>query len=603
MLIFDIETDGLMPAVSKIHCLVTLDTDTGIARRYRGADIAAGVDAVLSAPAICGHNIIGYDLPVIAKLYGRAPVGLVRDTIVMARLIYTDIDEHDARLIARGSLPKQLRGRHSLEAWGHRLGVHKGDFKGPWDTWTQEMEDYCEQDVRVTAALWDKLCSKQYAETSIELEHRVAAIIHLQEERGFAFDEQAAAALYSKLVKRRLELESELQKVFKPWFAPGATFTPKGNNSKHGYTAGVPFCKVAYTQFNAGSRDHIANRLQARGWKPKAFTENGKPKVDETVLAGLVFPEAKLLSEYFLVEKRVGQLAEGKEAWMKAVKNGRIHGRVTTNGTVTGRMSHSRPNIGQVPATYSPYGKECRALFRASPGFVLVGCDAEGLELRALAHYMAAWDGGAYANTVVNGKKEDGSDAHSVNTRALEIQSRDTAKTFLYALIYGAGDVKLGLIVTENDPNPPRSERKLKQIGAAARARLMKNLPAFGELVARVKAAAKSRGVLRGLDGRLLHVRSEHAALNTLLQSAGAVVMKQALVLFDGSARKLWTYGSDYAPVANIHDEFQIEARPTVADEVGKLAALSIRRAGEHFNFRCRLDGSYSIGANWAETH
>jgi DNA polymerase I-like protein with 3'-5' exonuclease and polymerase domains len=278
-------------------------------------------------------------------------------------------------------------------------------------------------------------------------------------------------------------------------------------------------------------------------------------------------------------------------------------------------MTHSNPNVAQVPKCGSPYGKECRSLFRATPGLAQVGCDAEGLELRLLGHYMAAYDGGAYADTVVNGKKEDGTDVHTVNQRAAGLNTRDSAKTLIYALLYGAGDFKLGTIVyndfTEtqkakfNASDGARSNRDkaLAKLGGARRKRLMDNLPALGKLTEAVKAKAKKTRKLRGIDGRILHVRSEHAALNTLLQSGGAVVMKKALVLLDDAIRSDKKLRGKVAFVANVHDEFQMETQPELAETVGRLAADSIRLAGEHFNLRCPLAGDYAVGRNWAETH
>ncbi len=307
--------------------------------------------------------------------------------------------------------------------------------------------------------------------------------------------------------------------------------------------------------------------------------------------------------------KRLGQIAEGKEAWLKASKNGVIHGQVIIDGTVTGRMAHQRPNMAQVPAGYSPYGKECRALFKPRPGWKLVGCDADGLELRCLGHRMAKWDNGEFARAVVLGRKEDGTDAHTINQRAVGLNSRDSAKTFIYALIYGAGDLKLGSVIVEDMTKDQRKElgkvtdRKLMTLGKAGRAKLMRRLPALDQFVEAVKAAAR-RGWLRGLDGRKLHIRAEHAAPNTLLQSDGAVLMKRALVLLDESLKGDGLVpGVDYEYVVNVHDEIQTECRPELAEKIGKAAAQAITDAGNFYGYRCPLAGSYSIGDSWADTH
>jgi DNA polymerase I-like protein with 3'-5' exonuclease and polymerase domains len=298
------------------------------------------------------------------------------------------------------------------------------------------------------------------------------------------------------------------------------------------------------------------------------------------------YPEAKPLCEYLMIQKRLGQLAEGKEAWVKLEKNGRIHGRVNTNGAVTGRCTHSNPNMAQVPAVRAPYGKECRELFKVAPGYKMVGADASGLELRCLAHFMGKWDNGAYAKELLEG------DIHTANQKAAGLETRDQAKTFIYAFLYGAGDGKIGTIVGKG-----------QEEGARLRANFLKKTPALKYLKEAVEVASK-RGYLLGLDGRKLWIRSEHAALNTLLQSAGALVMKQACVFLDTTISLAgWEWGKDYSFVLNVHDEWQIEVREPLAKWIGETAVEAIREAGKHFNFRCPLDGEYKIGNNWCETH
>lgn len=613
MLVFDIEGDGLLPTLTKVHCIVVMDTDTGSVERYRGETIEEGL-RVLAENDIAGHNILGYDIPAIQKLYPWwNHTGKVFDTLVACRIVWPHIKELDFRFAEKTpEFPKQLIGRHSLEAWGWRMGDYKGDFKGPWEEWSQEMEDYCEQDVRVTAKLLSRIESKDFKPECFELAMQVQQIINRQEANGFHFDVPAAEALTARLSRRRAEVEVDLRKFFEPFYLPdgASTMTPKRDNKTLGYVEGAPLSKVKLVEFNPSSGDHIAHRLsKLYGWQPVEFTENGKAKTDESVLAKLSYPPAKLLVEHALLTKRLGQIAEGNEAWLKAVKDGRIHGRVMIDGTVTGRMAHHKPNMAQVPASYSPYGKECRALFKPRPGWVLVGCDADGLELRCLGHRMARWDDGEFAHAVVEGNKSDGTDAHTINQKAVGLNSRDSAKTFIYALIYGAGDLKLGTVIVEDMTKEQRkelattSDRKLMILGKTGRAKLMKRLPALEQFVAAVKGAA-ARGWLRGLDGRKLHVRSEHAAANTLLQSDGAVVMKRALVLLDGSLQGAGLVpGKDYEFVANVHDEWQIECFPEVADQVGRMAAEAITLAGDFYGYRCPLAGSYAVGDSWAATH
>lgn len=605
MLIFDIETDGLLDEVTKVHVVGIRETQhTNLpARGVNGAGIKDVVDYIASShDVVVGHNIIKFDIPVLQKLYPGFDIQhhRIRDTLVMSRLIYPDISDIDTKLVAEGKLTPKNFNSHSLAAWGERLGNKKADYTGGWAEWSQEMQDYCVQDISTTESLMNKLLEKNYSPRAIELEHKVAYIVARQERHGFLFDQQAAAALYSKLVKRKIELETELRDSIAPLYVKSGALMPKKDDIKKGYCAGAAHTKVTQVQFNPGSRDHIAKVLKCRrGWKPTEFTDGGKPKIDETVLSKLNYPEAKPLSEYFLVSKRLSQLAEGGEAWLKRVgKDGRIHGGVITNGAVTGRMTHSKPNMAQIPAGYSPYGLECRACFKVPEGKALVGIDAAALELRCLAGYMARFDGGAYVNTVVNGKKEDGTEIHTVNRKALGIESRDVAKTWFYGFVYGAGEEKLGAILGFKLGNAAR------KAGKESRAKFMAGLPALSELVSRVKAKVKTAGHLVGLDGRILHIRSEHSALNTLLQSAGAVLMKQALVNLDEALIAAgYLPGVNYEFVVNCHDEWQIECDEGIADEIGQAGVAAIRKAGEDFSFNCPLDGEYKVGKNWAMTH
>jgi DNA polymerase-1 len=603
MQVFDCETNGLLDELTTIHCIAIKCTITG--KKIRANDHGAAVTIeqalriLMEADGICGHNIIGFDIPALQKVYPWfKPKGLIRDTLLMSQLIYTDLTERDFKFIRKSTkFTKQLIGRHSLEAWGIRLGKWKGDYakvmkeqgRDPWAAWNQEMDDYCDQDVEVTVELLNLLLSKGFSEESIQLEHDVAPIIRRQEQYGFLFNQEKARKLEQTLTERRTELADKLREAFPPWIVKLPPFVPKRDNKAKGYIKGVPVERTKEIVFNPASRDHISDRLSTLyGWKPTQFTDGGKPKVDESVLEGMKFPEAELLNEYLMVEKRLGQLSEGKQAWFKSIKkDGRIHGRVTQNGAVTGRMTHSSPNVAQVPKVGTPYGADCRALFCVPKGKKQVGADASGLELRNLAHFMARYDNGEYAKVILEG------DIHSVNQCAAGLPTRDNAKTFIYAFLYGAGDQKIGSIVGKG-----------KKAGAELKAKFLKGLPALDSLLTAVKVAATKRGFLLGLDGRKLHVRSDHAALNTLLQSAGAIVMKKALVILDRALQDMGHVpGVNYEFIANVHDEFQIECDDGIADTVGKAAVASIRAAGESYGFRCPLDGEYKVGSNWSECH
>ena len=359
-------------------------------------------------------------------------------------------------------------------------------------------------------------------------------------------------------------------------------FIPKVNNKTRGYVKGKTFYKEKMITFNPSSRHHIADRLIERhNWKPEEYTNDGKPKLDETVLASLPYPEAKVLCEHFLLDKRIGQLATGAQAWLKNEVSGRIHGTCNTNSTVTARASHTNPNLGQVPSVTVPYGKECRRLFTVPERKKLVGIDISGLEVRLLAHFMSKFDEGEYAKVVLNG------DIHTETKELAGLDSRDLAKRFYYCFLYGGGVKKIALVTG-------KSTKEAKKI----RERFLNNLPALSKLLKQVQQAAE-RGYLIGLDKRQIKIRSVHAALNSLLQSAGAIVCKQWLVEFNKAVKEY----SDVQQVVWVHDEIQVECPEDTAEEIGKLAVESIKRTGKHFNLRLPLTGEYKIGNNWSETH
>lgn len=630
----DIETDGLLDQLTRVHLLTIARMDSDDVLTFRRNDredtIEQGLKYILGrvqAGEVVGfHNGIEFDVPAIRKVYPWCdlPPDRVFDTLVFSRLKYSDIKiQYDGKAINRkeNPLPRKYYGAHSLESWGARLGVLKGEYTGDttiedekarkatkWDAWNQDMEDYGVQDVVVTKALVNFLRPEEYSQESLALEHSVRWIISRQERRGVAFDEEAAGRLYADLAGRREEISRKLISEIPPAFwMDGPKSVPKRDNRTLGYVKGAPFQKIKLEEFNPTSRRHIARFFRERyGWQPTEFTEGGDPKLDDDILNELPFPEAKPIAEIFTLSKRLGQLAEGPASWMQNVRKGRIHGRVNTNGTVTGRMSHSQPNMN-VPKVGSYLGAECRALFIARDPYLYVGGDASGIELRMLGHYAARYDGGAYARVVVEGKSEEGTDVHSLNCKALGMDpkreyiiggasttGRNVAKTFIYALLYGAGPDKIASILGVS-----------RKKAIAIRKQFLRNIPALGKLIADVGKAVTERKRLRGLDGRILPIRSKHAALNTLLQSAGGVVMKRALVICDSILREErgLTVGVDYEFVMNVHDEFSIEALPHCAEAVAAAIPESIRRAGESFNLRCPLTGEAHVGRSWRDVH
>ena len=663
MKVFDIESDGLLDTITKVHCINMVDRATGEELRFTDHEYYQDVEGnttdvptprngsirdalyLLEEGEIAGHNIHGYDTPALEIVYpGFNPRGKQIDSRTMGETIFPDLKAKDWGMIRKGKLPEAFgkgaghhgahAGSHSLAAWGIRLEAmgydvntkthfDPKDYGHTWATmpFTQEMDDYCMDDVRANVALFEFFEGKGFSQQAIDIEQGISVILRQQERHGVRFDVEAAEKLAAELYIEQARLKEECRNVFAPFYKKDGkekTFKKvmrrkaKWNPDVKEWCSGT-HQPVELVAFNPGSNQHVERCLRKKyGWEPTEFTETGLAKIDEEVLGTLPFAEAKKIAEYRTVNKRLSQLCEGKQAWMKKVKDdGRIYGRVNQNACVTARMSHSGPNLAQVPKTGKPYGKECRSLFVADDGRVIVGCDADALELRVLAHFMARFDGGEYIKVVLEGNKEDGTDMHTRNQTAVSLRVRDSAKTFFYALLYGSGDFNLGTIVladwTEEKlmrfyakyPPGPRRRAKTVAIGKRGRDKLFAGLPALGKLVDKVQRTAK-RGHLKGLDDRTIPVRSQHAALNTLCQSAGAIVMKLALILMFDGFRKA---GLDVIPLLNVHDEVQLSALPEEADHVGRIAAQSIADAGEAFGFRCPLAGDYDVGQSWAETH
>lgn len=653
---FDIETDGLLDQLTHVKCINVIDNETGEEYRYtdhvhyedavtgrrtdietpRDGDINDGVALLEAADEICGHNIVGFDIPAIRKVMEFTPPKGVFDTQVVSRLVYTDIIDRDSLAARKGKLdmPNKLKmRRHSLAAWGVRLGAElKGDFtpsqfnkKWTWNDYpfSQECDDYCMQDVRVNVTLVQHMKRRLEEmggwDEAVQLEHDVNRILTRQMQYGWLYDVEAAKKLTAELQKEVIALEDKLRETFAPFykrdgkmkcFKKNMVRKVRGKDYKE-WCSGE-YQPVKLTQFNPGSRDHIADRLTALyGWEPDEFTPEGKPKVDETTLGKLDFPEAKLCAEYFKVSKMLGQVADGAKSQLHLVDDdNRMRGYVCHNGAVTGRMTHSGPNVAQTDKD-----PRVRSLYIAGPGKKIVGCDADGLEGRCKSHYLARFDKGAFIKTILEGRKEDGTDLHSRNRDAVGLRSRDNAKTIYYAWMYGAGDPKLGSTVYDDWPDDKKARfnakfkgeariKRLALIGRKARGKLVAGITGMEALIKAVKDKAKSPGYVRGLDGRRIVIRSQHAALNTLLQGAGAIIMKKALVMCDDALQGAGLVpGVDYEFVGNIHDELQIECEERHADYIGQAAAESIENAGKHFGFRCPLAGNYDVGDNWSETH
>lgn len=501
--VFDVEGNGLLHQVTKLHCIVAIDVKTRECFSWRPWELEAGLKFLSECDRLIGHNIIDYDLRAIAKLYPEwKPPEKVHDTLILAKLIwpYDTLIGRDMKLIAQGILPARLMKSHSLKAWGFRLKNHKADYEGGWDVWSEEMHGYMIQDGWTNLDLY-LLCLRRlgwldpkpgeyvWPRLPVMIEHEAAAIIRQQEETGFAFDRDGAVKLAQMLMNERARLEEKLVEHFGSWWAPlddplvgrrpakvmkrklpqfpditiprfGASGKPLkpyvGPPMEH-FDPEAPFVRIERVTFSPSSRDHLGQRLQAvYGWKPTKFGSNGKPTVDEGTLKEI--PESvlpadlrQLLLHFFVVNKTLGQLATGNKSWLRMLdEDNRLRGRMDTCGAVTGRGTHRDPNLGQVPAVSKNKLKEI--LFGIAGGFghecrslfwsitgEMTGTDASSLELICLGHYLFPHDGGAFSERVCDPAR-DPHQEHSEITG----ETREDTKTATYASIYGAGAAKVG---------------------------------------------------------------------------------------------------------------------------------------------------------------
>jgi len=565
-LVIDIEADGLgevtltnkgpTKEVSTIWCAVAMNADTQEVKTFTQSNMHTLVDYLNTADLIIGHNILSFDIPVIRRLLGnlKRPKHGFFDTLVVSRIMYPDRNNHPL-------------GGNSLECWGKYLGNHKIDYTGGWSEFSDEMLEYCIQDVKLGCDIFRH--QSKFAKENLKVfqfEHMVSEILAQQTERGFGYDIVNGEKLYVSLLQEKAELEDRMRAIF-----------PDKIHYRKSEKTGKDL-KPKIETFNPGSRKQIAERLSEKyGWVPPE-TEKGNPKVDESVLAALDYPEAKELVKYFDLVKLMG-MVEDWNSRASSSRDSNIHGYVNAQGAATGRCTHSEPNIAQVSGDH-----RARELWIPYEGYVQLGSDLSGLELRMLAHFMHKYDNGKYADVLLNG------DIHTYNQKAAGIESRALAKSFIYAYLYGAGDKKISLVLNCS-------------VNQAARLRdkFQKEIPALAKVQEEVRYHALKHNAVILPDGRKVPVRSEHAALNTLLQGSGAIVSKYWMVLANHKLNKL--YPGKAHQMAYVHDELQYAVCPTEADNIGKLVTSCATDAGERLAINIPIAAEYKIGKNWSETH
>lgn len=607
ILAFDIETDGLLYSktspVSTVWCVVIYDCKQKTYYTYRPDAIETALTHLSSADILVGHNIIGYDIPVLQKLYPNWKcTAQTIDTYALANLVYPKDKLFELDETTFSHIDSKLRGSQSLRAWGQRLKNLKGDHSN-WSCFSEEMLQYCQNDVLVSVLVYTYLVRTLKEKDpelndlrSVALEHDISQILSLQVETGWQFDVDAALDLSDHLKSRLNKITEELS-ISIPPEVKEEVFIPRKNNKVRGYTAGVPFTKTITTPFNPGSRKQILTFFKQKyNWVPSELTLKGNYKLDDDILSELPFPEAKQLAEYFLLQKRIGQLSDGNKSWLGLVdENNLIHGSIVSNGCVTGRSTHSNPNMAQVPNVDAQYGPECRALFKPREGYLLMGSDAKALELRCLGGYLAYFDDGEYASKVI----DPDFDIHSYNQEKFGVETRSIAKRLIYCVLYGGGATKTGSII-----EPYASPARQKQIGIETLNNFYREIPALKKLKDQVESTIQNRGYLKGLDGRELYVRSAYKGLNLLLQSAGAIIMKRVgIEIYERITHEGYVYGVDWCQNAFVHDEYQISVMSHCLNQVREIVLGCYPAAGQFLNFRCPIEGDVKIGVNWHETH
>jgi DNA polymerase I-like protein with 3'-5' exonuclease and polymerase domains len=601
---FDLEANSLHDA-TKVHCIVIADLDSDQVDQYGPDQIPAALEHLARACYLTGHNICNYDLPLLHRLYNWAPDCRVIDTMVAGRLILPNLDDLDDTAAAMGD-PKmgKLRGRVSIEAWGERLGIAKAgtDIKD-WSQWTPEMQQRCVTDTLICKALYQFLQPDGYSQAALELEHRVARICERITADGVPFNVEAAEQRRRQWVARHAELGVQLSRQF--------------------------------PDTNLNSRKQLGNLLEARGWIPDERTpKTQQPKITDEVLEAIpaMFPEFAGLAEYDILRRRLAQLSYGKEAWCKHVDaDGRIHGGLIHIGTPHSRAKHQAPNIAQVPNPKrgKPFATECRALFRTSDNWVFVCADQAGLQDRAFAHYLAEFDGGAYAQAYLAGLDPHWKTATDLGLiasgTALDKQNRvhaairEHSKGFRYGFLFGMGSAQAGRIINNTvravhqidnnndlqkrffgEPARP-NEATLKRIGKQALDKFIAGTPGLGRLRTKLTSHVAHCGWLPGLDRRV-PTRAQYTALNYQVTSAEAVITKRWLVrVYDELNQKFrYSWNGDCVIVLWIHDEIAVCCRPEIADEIGAVMVKHAKEPGEFYGFKVPLDADYKIGRSWA---
>ena len=603
-LIFDLETDHKKPAqVSVVWCIGTIDRDTGVETIYGPSKIHQALAALCAANRLYGHNIRRYDLPVLQRLYGAEPQGQVIDSLLLSRLYFNGLSDE----------PDEY-GRHSLEAWGQRLGHAKGDYHD-FTEYSADMAEYCLQDCRIVGQLVKHFAQYEWNNEAARLELEYDAFVSGIRQHGFRLDVDGAHSLRDRIQRRLDRFRRYLDTIFPPVSMESARpsfYTlrsknglelgqvPKFSTKKHleiwrkqhgikpkqiEIVEGPPSVKVK--PFNPMSSHQVIPALRKLGWQPTRENKSGSVKAGEIDLYQSGIPAGRLIAGYRAFDK----VRQFTCQWIKYEQAGRLYPNIVSLRAATGRSACLAPNIQQVPSAKKrasgmkflmKYGHLCRSLFLPSEGYRLVGCDLSGIEVRLLAHRLHPFDDGQFASMLL----EDSADVHQVNADAIGI-SRDRAKTVLYGSMYGTGPSSLaqslGITYAE-----------AKEIIEA----FTTGIEGFRALKRSLISEFNKGGRIRLIDGRRLQVTSAHKLLNYSIQGDAAIVMKHWAM---DTARRL--ENTSYRTLAVVHDEIQSECLPEEVDHVMETMEQTATDVGERLGFWIRIDAEAKAGSSWRETH
>lgn len=605
--IYDIETNGLNP--DRIWCVVVKDIDTNEVFTFLEDQRDDFHKFTEEVEQFIGHNIVDFDNHWVKELWDiNIPLSKSLDTLLLSRLFNKcweiRVKLPDGRMVSKVKQTR-MKNQHGLASWGVTLKYPKGDFTD-FSRYTPEMLEYCIQDVNLNHEVYLKLLEegRGFSNDSIRLEHKLQDILSRQQRNGFKIDVSAAKELLEQCTTKCRELEEEMQRDFPPLPKLKKEYTPRLNKDGESYNMasmgpmktqygfsyhGEPYSSIEWLEFNLGSPSQVVKRLEGH-WKPVEFTEKGQPRMSdknlETILPSAP-PSIKKIKLYRMYASRCNELKQ----WIGGAErheDGRLRGRVTHIGSWSGRASHNDPNTANISrisyrdkavllGEEGSFGWECRSLWTVEEGQVLVGCDASGIQLRILAHYLNHPE---YTQAVLT-------DIHQFNADILGCD-RDTAKTFIYSWLLGAGVAKTAQILNCS-------------IGEAVilRQRFVDMTPGLGEFL-KMKSLYAQKGWFRGLDGRKVYLPSDHLALTAFLQNGEHVIMALANIYWDMWATKR---GILYKQCGYVHDEWLTECEPGRAEELLNLQKHSFPIAGKYLKLNCPISGEGEVGKTWADVH